>query len=33
MHGAGIGARPLNRTLPAPGDAQELAPCGLPLWR
>jgi serine-type D-Ala-D-Ala carboxypeptidase/endopeptidase (penicillin-binding protein 4) len=25
MHGAGIGARPLNRTLPAPGDAQELA--------
>ena len=25
MHGAGIGARPLNRTLPAPGDAQQLA--------
>jgi D-alanyl-D-alanine carboxypeptidase/D-alanyl-D-alanine-endopeptidase (penicillin-binding protein 4) len=25
MHGAGIGARPLNRTLPAPGGAQELA--------
>jgi serine-type D-Ala-D-Ala carboxypeptidase/endopeptidase (penicillin-binding protein 4) len=25
MHGAGIKARPLNRTLPAPGDAQELA--------
>ena len=25
MHGAGIGARPLNRTLPAPGGAQTLA--------
>ena len=25
MHGAGIGARPLNRTLPAPGGAQQLA--------
>ncbi len=25
MHGAGIGARPLNRTLPAPAGAQELA--------
>ena len=25
MNGAGIGARPLNRTLPAPGDAQTLA--------
>jgi len=25
MHGAGIAARPLNRTLPAPGGAQELA--------
>jgi D-alanyl-D-alanine carboxypeptidase/D-alanyl-D-alanine-endopeptidase (penicillin-binding protein 4) len=25
MHGAGIGARPLNRTLPAPGNAQPLA--------
>jgi serine-type D-Ala-D-Ala carboxypeptidase/endopeptidase (penicillin-binding protein 4) len=25
MHGAGIGARPLNRTLPAPSDAQQLA--------
>jgi serine-type D-Ala-D-Ala carboxypeptidase/endopeptidase (penicillin-binding protein 4) len=25
MHGAGIGARPLNRTLPAPGGTQELA--------
>jgi len=25
MHGAGIGARPLNRTLPAPGGARELA--------
>jgi serine-type D-Ala-D-Ala carboxypeptidase/endopeptidase (penicillin-binding protein 4) len=25
MHGAGIAARPLNRTLPAPGDAQPLA--------
>jgi len=25
MHGAKIGARPLNRTLPAPGDAQQLA--------
>jgi serine-type D-Ala-D-Ala carboxypeptidase/endopeptidase (penicillin-binding protein 4) len=25
MHGAGIGARPLNRTLPAPGDGQQLA--------
>ena len=24
MHGAGIGARPLNRTLPAPGGAQTL---------
>jgi len=25
MHGAGIGARPLNRTLPAPGGTQVLA--------
>jgi D-alanyl-D-alanine carboxypeptidase/D-alanyl-D-alanine-endopeptidase (penicillin-binding protein 4) len=25
MHGAGIRARPLNRTLPAPGGTQELA--------
>lgn len=25
MHGAGIAARPLNRTLPAPGNAQQLA--------
>jgi serine-type D-Ala-D-Ala carboxypeptidase/endopeptidase (penicillin-binding protein 4) len=25
MNGAGIGARPLNRTLPAPGGAQTLA--------
>jgi D-alanyl-D-alanine carboxypeptidase/D-alanyl-D-alanine-endopeptidase (penicillin-binding protein 4) len=25
MHGAGIGARPLNRTLPAPPGAHELA--------
>jgi len=25
MHGAGIAARPLNRTLPAPGDTQQLA--------
>jgi serine-type D-Ala-D-Ala carboxypeptidase/endopeptidase (penicillin-binding protein 4) len=25
MNGAGIGARPLNRTLPAPGGTQELA--------
>jgi serine-type D-Ala-D-Ala carboxypeptidase/endopeptidase (penicillin-binding protein 4) len=25
MHGAGIGARPLNRTLPAPAGAQTLA--------
>jgi D-alanyl-D-alanine carboxypeptidase/D-alanyl-D-alanine-endopeptidase (penicillin-binding protein 4) len=25
MHGAGIGARPLNRTLPAPVGAKELA--------
>ena len=25
MHGAGIGARPLNRTLPAPGGARTLA--------
>ena len=25
MHGAGIGARPLNRTLPTPGGAQQLA--------
>jgi serine-type D-Ala-D-Ala carboxypeptidase/endopeptidase (penicillin-binding protein 4) len=25
MHGAGIGARPLNRTLPAPSAAQQLA--------
>ena len=25
MHGAGIGARPLNRTLPAPENAQQLA--------
>ncbi|HEX4281588.1 MAG TPA: D-alanyl-D-alanine carboxypeptidase [Solirubrobacteraceae bacterium] len=25
MHGAGIGARPLNRTLPAPAGSQQLA--------
>jgi D-alanyl-D-alanine carboxypeptidase/D-alanyl-D-alanine-endopeptidase (penicillin-binding protein 4) len=25
MHGAGIGARPLNRTLPAPAGTEELA--------
>jgi len=25
MHGAGIGARPLNRTLPAPSGTQQLA--------
>jgi serine-type D-Ala-D-Ala carboxypeptidase/endopeptidase (penicillin-binding protein 4) len=25
MHGAGIGARPLNRTLPAPASTQQLA--------
>ncbi len=25
MHDAGIGARPLNRTLPAPGNAHQLA--------
>jgi serine-type D-Ala-D-Ala carboxypeptidase/endopeptidase (penicillin-binding protein 4) len=25
MHGAGIAARPLNRTLPAPGNGQQLA--------
>ena len=25
MHGAGIGARPLNRTLPAPSTAKQLA--------
>jgi D-alanyl-D-alanine carboxypeptidase/D-alanyl-D-alanine-endopeptidase (penicillin-binding protein 4) len=30
MHGAGIGARPLNRTLPAPGGAQELASVSSP---
>jgi D-alanyl-D-alanine carboxypeptidase/D-alanyl-D-alanine-endopeptidase (penicillin-binding protein 4) len=30
MHGAGIGARPLNRTLPAPPETQELASVSSP---
>ena len=30
MHGAGIRARPLNRTLPAPGGTQELASVASP---
>jgi serine-type D-Ala-D-Ala carboxypeptidase/endopeptidase (penicillin-binding protein 4) len=30
MHGAGIGARPLNRTLPAPSGTQELASVSSP---
>ena len=30
MHGAGIGARPLNRTLPAPGGATQLASVSSP---
>ena len=30
MNGAGIGARPLNRTLPAPGGAQTLATVASP---